>query len=314
MALCSDGTVTGSVSGGCIEDDLIARHRGDPVDRAASWHARTGVEILKYGIRADEAHRFGLPCGGTLELVLEYNPDPVALARLVRSLESGCLVRRTVHLADGRVALADSDAPDALSMDANTLSATFGPGYRMLLIGAGQLTEYLATMAIFSGFAVTVCDPRTEYTRGWSVADATITREMPDDAVIALRPDRRTCIVALSHDPKLDDMALMEALNSEAFYVGAIGSRRNQGARRARMIEYLDMSEAAMDRLRGPVGIFIGSKTPAEIAVSIMAEIVAVKNGVHLAKDFNIRFAKERIHSRRSEAVCGVSTRERSAA
>ncbi|MGX5659581.1 XdhC family protein [Castellaniella ginsengisoli] len=307
MALCADGTVTGSVSGGCIEDDLIARHHNDPAGQAASWHTRTGGEVLKYGIHADEAHRFGLPCGGTLELVLEYNPDPAVLDHLVRSLEAGRLVRRTLRLADGCVTLDESEAPAALSMDEVSLSATFGPGYRMLLIGAGQLAEYLATMAIFSGFTVTVCDPRAEYTRGWSVAGATLTREMPDDAVIALRPDQRTCIVALSHDPKLDDMALMEALNSDAFYVGAIGSRRNQDLRRARMIEYLEMTEAAMDRLRGPVGIFIGSKTPAEIAVSIMAEIIAVKNGVPLAKDFNVRFAKERVRERESEPVCGLT-------
>src|SRR5690606_24910357 len=102
-----------------------------------------------------------------------------------------------------------------------------------------------------------------------------------------------SCIVALSHDPKLDDMALLEALHSEAFYVGAIGSRRNQDARRQRMIEHLDQTEDTMDRLRGPVGLYIGSKTPSEIAVSIMGEIIAVKNGVVLPQDFNVRAAKD---------------------
>ncbi|CAM5196738.1 Xanthine dehydrogenase accessory factor OS=Castellaniella defragrans OX=75697 GN=HNR28_002072 PE=4 SV=1 [Castellaniella denitrificans] len=307
MALCADGSVIGSVSGGCIEDDLIARHRSSPTGQESSWHARTGVEILKYGIHADEAHRFGLPCGGTLELVLEYNPDPILLDRLVPQLEAGRLVRRTVNLEDGCVTLTESDSPDGLAMDMRTLSTTFGPSFRMLLIGAGQLAEYLATMALFSGFTVTVCDPRAEYTRSWAVAGASLTHEMPDDAVIACRPDQRTCIVALSHDPKLDDMALMEALNSDAFYVGAIGSRRNQDARHARMIEYLDMTEAAMSRLRGPVGLFIGSKTPAEIAVSIMAEIIAVKNGVPLTKDLDVRSAKDQIQLERSSAVCGLT-------
>ena len=163
----------------------------------------------------------------------------------------------------------------------------------MLLIGAGQLAEYLATMALFSGFTVTVCDPRIEYTRGWSVPGATVVTDMPDDAVTACRPDRRTCIVALSHDPKLDDLALMEALESDAFYVGAIGSRRNQDARRRRLIQHFELSEAAMDRLRGPVGIFIGSKTPSEIAVSIMAEIIAVKNGIPVTKALDVRSAKD---------------------
>lgn len=292
MALAQDGTVMGSVSGGCIEDDLIAQHRPDAQD-AAGWHGRSGCEVLKYGITADEAHRFGLPCGGTLELVLEYNPDPASLQELISRLENGVLVRRSVRIDDGAVSLENCDTPAELSMNGKLLSATFGPGYRMLLIGAGQLAEYLATMALFSGFTVTVCDPRIEYTRGWSVAGARVVSDMPDDAVVAMQPDQRTCIVALSHDPKLDDMALLEALGSDAFYVGAIGSRRNQDARRARMIEYLDQTAEDMDKLRGPVGIFIGSKTPSEIAISIMAEIIAVKNGVLLPKEMDVRAAKE---------------------
>lgn len=291
MALCQDGTVMGSVSGGCIEDDLIARHQADNT-QGRHWHARTGVQQLKYGITADEAHRFGLPCGGTLELAVEYNPEPQSLQTLLEHLESGHLVRRTLALPNGAVTLATTDVPDALAMDGRTLSLTFGPSYRMLLIGAGQLAEYLATMALFSGFTVTVCDPRIEYTRSWSVPGAKVITDMPDDAVIACRPDRRTCIVALSHDPKLDDLALIEALESDAFYVGAIGSRRNQEARRQRLIEYFDQTEESMNRLHGPVGIFIGSKTPPEIAVSIMAEIIAVKNGTPLPKAFDVRTAK----------------------
>jgi xanthine dehydrogenase accessory factor len=115
---------------------------------------------------------------------------------------------------------------------------------------------------------------------------------MPDDAVLAFRPDSRSAIVALSHDPKLDDLALLEALHSPAFYVGAIGSRRNSDTRRARLIEYFDETEEPLRRLRGPVGIYIGSKTPAEIAVSIMAEILAVKNGITLPPSMDVASAK----------------------
>lgn len=277
MALCQDGTVAGSVSGGCVEDDLLARYRAQ-AGQNLPWHSRKGTEPLKYGVTADEAHRFGLPCGGTLELIVEYNPDADALNELLVLLQAGHLVRRTLDLASGEVSLAIGQEPGALALDAHSLQAGFGPGYRMLLIGAGQLAHYLATMALFSGFSVTVCDPRREYAQGWSLDEVALVHDMPDDAVLACRPDPRTCIVALSHDPKLDDMALMEALNSDAFYVGAIGSRRNQAARRKRLIEYLDLTPEAMDRLHGPAGLSIGSKTPAEIAVSIMAEIIAVKN------------------------------------
>ena len=162
----------------------------------------------------------------------------------------------------------------------------------MLLIGAGQLTEYLATMALFSGFAVTVCDPREEYRGAWSVPGATVVSDMPDDVVTAFKPDQRTCVVALTHDPKLDDMALLEALKSDAFYVGAIGSRRNNDARRQRMVDHLDQPPEALAQLRGPIGIYIGSKTPPEIAVSVMAEILAVKNGVTLPREMEVARAK----------------------
>ena len=218
-------------------------------------------------------------------------------------------VQRTVRRSDGTVTLAPTQAPEDLKVDAQQLTNTFGPEYRMLLIGAGQLTEYMATMALFNGFAVTVCDPREEYRGSWSVPGATVVSDMPDDVVLAFKPDRRTCVVALTHDPKLDDLALLEALNTEAFYVGGIGSRRNNEARRARMIEHFDQTEASLQRLRGPIGIYIGSKTPPEIAVSVMAEILAVKNGVTLPRDMEVAQAKndrELAHNDPGALVCGV--------
>jgi xanthine dehydrogenase accessory factor len=147
-------------------------------------------------------------------------------------------------------------------------------------------------MALFSGFSVTVCDPREEYRGAWSVAGAKVLADMPDDVVTAFRPDRRSCVVALTHDPKLDDLALLEALKTDAFYVGAIGSRRNNAARHERMREHFGLTDAELSRLRGPIGIYVGSKTPPEIAVSVMAEIVAVKNGVALPRDMEVAQAK----------------------
>jgi xanthine dehydrogenase accessory factor len=293
MALCEDGSVVGSVSGGCIEDDLIYRFTQAYAGRKPGHDIPSGPPgFVKYGITADEAHRFGLPCGGTLELLLEYDPDANALSALVQALEAGRLMQREVRLSDGAVTLALADKPTELAADERRVVNTFGPEYRMLLIGAGQLTEYLATMALFSGFAVTVCDPREEYRGGWSVAGAKLVADMPDDVVTAFRPDRRSCVVALTHDPKLDDLALLEALKSEAFYVGAIGSRRNNEARRRRLVEHFGQTEAALARLRGPIGIYVGSKTPPEIAVSVMAEILAVKNGVPLPRDMDVASAK----------------------
>ena len=318
MALCEDGAVVGSVSGGCIEDDLIYRHTQAYASTSASAPAQGGGNTIpsgpptfvKYGITADEAHRFGLPCGGTLELLLEYDPDAAALAQLVQALEAGQLMQRTVRLSDGAVTLAAARAPAELSVSSVELVNTFGPEYRMLLIGAGQLTEYLATMALFSGFAVTVCDPREEYRSAWSVAGAKVLSEMPDDVVVAFKPDRRSCVIALTHDPKLDDLALLEALATDAFYVGAIGSRRNNEARHQRMAEHFGLNEAALARLRGPIGIYIGSKTPPEIAVSVMAEVLAVKNGVVLPRDMEVAQAKNEravLANEPGDLVCGVA-------
>ncbi|OOG43063.1 XdhC family protein [Polaromonas sp. A23] len=314
MALNEDGMVVGSVSGGCIEDDLIYQHTQAYASAASGVSSKAIPSgppgFVKYGITADEAHRFGLPCGGTLELLLEYDPDATALAQLVSALEAGQLMQRTVRLADGAVTLTEARAPAELSVSSLELVNTFGPEYRMLLIGAGQLTEYLATMALFSGFAVTVCDPREEYRSAWSVPGAKVLSDMPDDVVIAFKPDRRSCVIALTHDPKLDDLALLEALNTDAFYVGAIGSRRNNDARHQRMAEHFDLEESALARLRGPIGIYIGSKTPPEIAVSVMAEVLAVKNGVVLPRDMEVAQAKNEravLANDPGELVCGVA-------
>ncbi|MGQ2979037.1 MAG: XdhC family protein [Polaromonas sp.] len=315
MALCEDGAVVGSVSGGCIEDDLIYQYTqaysaGGPAGAGGKVIPSGPPTFVKYGITADEAHRFGLPCGGTLELLLEYDPEAGALAELVQALEAGQLMQRSVRLIDGAVTLAPASAPAELGVSALALVNTFGPEYRMLLIGAGQLTEYLATMALFSGFAVTVCDPREEYRSAWSVAGARVLSDMPDDVVTAFKPDRRSCVIALTHDPKLDDLALMEALTTDAFYIGAIGSRRNNETRHQRMAEHFGLDPATLARLRGPIGIYIGSKTPPEIAVSVMAEVLAVKNGVVLPRDMEVAQAKNEravLANDAGDLVCGVA-------
>jgi xanthine dehydrogenase accessory factor len=317
MALCETGAVSGSVSGGCIEDDLIYRYSrantpaGSTPIEGISHDIPTGPpERVKYGVTADEAHRFGLPCGGTLELLLEFNPEVAPLETLVQTLTNGHMMERQTEIATGRIQLVSATKPQALSDDGLWLRNSFGPEYRMLLIGAGQLTEYLATMALFCGFAVTVCDPREEYRGAWQVAGVKLDSGMPDDVVAAFNLDRRTCVIALTHDPKLDDLALLEALGSEAFYVGAIGSRRNDQARRERMIEHFDQTPDSLAALRGPIGIYIGSKTPPEIAVSVMAEVLALKNAVPLPRDMQVGPAKEQIQpGSGSAAVCFTNQR-----
>ena len=272
LAVRDDCAVSGSVSGGCVEDDLVARIR------AGEYADLTRPSMVIYGVTKEEAARFGLPCGGSLRLLQEPLLDTGWIEEVLRRTAAHQLVARTLALGDGSVRLRDARRGDVLGFDGETLTTLFGPRWRLLLIGAGQLSQVVAQMAQALDFEVVVCEPREEYTAGWSLDGVTLLKGMPDDEVLALRPDAHTAIVALTHDPKLDDMALLEALNSEAFYVGALGSRRNQQARKQRLAEHFGLSADALARLHGPVGLNIGAKTPAEIAVSVVAEIIQVKN------------------------------------
>lgn len=275
MAIKEDGIPCGSVSGGCVEDDLIARTRGGQ-----------GVSLpglITYGVTKEEAARLGLPCGGTLRLVQEPILSATWIDEVLTRTAAHELVRRTLDLSTGAVTLAVGHREDALDFDGGRLCLTYGPRWRLLLIGAGQLSQVLGTMAQALDFEVLVCDPRTEYVAGLQQTGLQWLPGMPDDVVREIKPDFHTAIVALTHDPRLDDMALMEALQSSAFYIGALGSRRNSRVRRERLL-LLDLNHSQVARLHGPVGLDIGSLTPAEIAVSVLAEIVAVKNGVPLTQ------------------------------
>ena len=275
VAICSDGRLVGSVSGGCIEDDLIERLR-----QAHPAHP----EAVTYGITAEQTRRFGLPCGGILQLVLEPLTAPSAIPTLqdvLTRIERGELVTRALDMASGHSTLRP-EAPDAdVVFDGTTLIATFGPRWRLLIIGGGQLSRYLAEFALALDYQVIISEPREEYRASWTVQGTIVTSEMPDDAVLALKPDRRTAVVAATHDPKLDDLALIDALKTNAFYIGAIGSRANSTRRRERLAEFgLNAEEIA--RLHGPAGLPIGSRTPPEIALAILADITARRNGVIL--------------------------------
>ena len=272
LAICDDGTVIGSVSGGCIEDDLIERVRTQGIQR-------TVPEIVSYGISADEAHRFGLPCGGTIELAIEPLSEHSRIAELLQRLEQHQLVQRRVDLRSGEVTLSEAAPGAQMQVSEQAMVTLHGPRWRLLIIGAGQLSRFLAQIATAMDYHVIVCDPREEYRAGWHVDGVQLVHAMPDDLVIDMKLDHRSAVVALTHDPKLDDLALMEALKSDAFYVGAIGSRVNNAKRRERLLEF-DVTPAQLERLHGPIGLYIGSKTPAEIAISILAEMTAIKNGV----------------------------------
>ena len=283
LALRADSGAVGSVSGGCIEDDLIyrLRHEGMPLC----------ARSVAYGVSAEEARRFGLPCGGTLELVIEPLSAASHVDVLLDRITHGRLIARELVLSTGAVRLCEARPEDGIYFDGNRLVSVFGPHFRLLLIGAGQLSASLARIAVALDFSVTVCDPREEYSEEWAVPGTVQTRDMPDDVVMDMRPDARTAVVALTHDPRLDDLALMEALKTPAFYVAALGSRRNNDARRTRLREF-DLSDTEIAKLHGPTGIYVGSSSPMEIAVSIAAELIAMKNGVPASAWLDVRAAK----------------------
>lgn len=271
LVLREDGAVVGSVSGGCIEDDLI--------DRMHSGEFRgSRPEVVTYGVTGDEARRFGLPCGGTLRLAIEPAPEAALLRELLARVERGELVARSIDLCDGRASLAPAPPHAAVTFDDSRLTTIHGPRWRLLVIGAGQASQHLTQMSLALDYQVTVCDPREEYAATWQVPGSRLVSAMPDEAVLDLQPDSRTAIVALTHDPKLDDLALLEALKSPAFYVGALGSRASSAKRRERLRQFA-LTQAQIARLHGPVGLPIGSRTPPEIALSILAEMTAIKNG-----------------------------------
>jgi xanthine dehydrogenase accessory factor len=276
VAIRDDGQIVGSVSGGCVEDDLVDKVK----ERlAAARSDEMQPSLLTYGITNEDATRWGLPCGGTLQLVLEPVSDRSGLEELLQKIESQQLVKRRLEMDSGRATLEPGRWQDVLEFDGKMLSAVHGPRWRLILIGAGQLTRYLAEMAKMLDYQVIVVDPREEYAAGWDLPGVKLDRGMPDDVVRELNLDGHSAVVALTHDPKLDDLALMEALKSAAFYVGAIGSKKNNDARRERLKGF-DVSADEIARLRGPVGLYIGSKTPPEIAVAIVAELTAVRYGV----------------------------------
>lgn len=228
LALRADGSVAGSVSGGCVEDDLIDRMKGGHITGDRPF-------LLSYGAGAEATSRVRLPCGGVLELVIEPAPATAILAELRQRLATGGCCVRQVDVVTGTVSLLPAPRIGRPAWDGRTLTTMHGPRWRLLLIGAGQLSRCLAEMGLALDYQVSVCDPRKDYAHGWHLSGVELLTLPPDDAVTAFQPDRHSAVVALSHDPKLDDLALLVGLQSPAFYVGALGSRASTARRKERL-------------------------------------------------------------------------------
>ncbi len=268
LAIRADGILVGSVSGGCVEEDLRSRVLAGEFEQPST---------LQYGVQKADAERFGLPCGGMLHVLQEPVWKAAHWLPALLALQARRLIGRQLDVHSGAVEWFVAEQESPLHWDGQRVRQVYGPAWQLLLIGAGQMAHYLAQFALALNYRVIICDPRAHYAQSWALAACQVDTQMPDDAVNTYVQDYRSAVMTLSHDPKLDDMALMVALESPAFYVGALGSRHSSAQRRVRLAE-LGLSPSAIARLHAPLGFSVGSRTPPEIAIAALAELIAVKN------------------------------------
>ena len=269
LALRNNGEVVGSVSGGCIEEDLIRKYCSHEL-------STNKVSKISYGVGQLDAQKFGLPCGGTLELILERIDSYSEFQSISNAIDKNQCVCRSININTGVSMIVEVDWQSSTYFDELNLHRVFGPRWNMLLIGANDLAKNVAMLAQPLGYHVTVCDPRELTDTKWINDSYSFSKEMPDDVVATLTPVKQSVVLTLTHDPKMDDMALMQALQMDFFFVGAIGSLKTQTARRKRLRQ-LDLTENQIAKLHGPVGIPIGSKQPLEIAISILAQLTQLR-------------------------------------
>jgi xanthine dehydrogenase accessory factor len=271
VAFRADGSQVGSVSGGCVEEDLIARLLAGEFDG-------TRVYITEYGVSSEDNEKWGLPCGGRLELAIQQldTKDLSWVTGAHQAMSARQTLSRSVTLASGETQISSAEHFGPLEKSDNVLTHCFGPRHRLLLVGAGQLAASLSTLALAMDYEVLLADSREWALDQWQGPEIRKILGLPDDVVREHAADEHCAVITLSHDPRVDDMALMEALDSACWYVGALGSVRTTEKRLQRLSQ-LGLSSEALTRLHAPVGLSIGSKTAMEIAVSIMAQLTQLR-------------------------------------
>ncbi len=291
LAISGDGQIMGSVSGGCVEGAVVVE-------------AQEAIEdgrprILEFGVSDDEAFAVGLACGGTIRVMVEplgVGDGPAleiirALVDRRRQRQPAALLTNTQtwerRLTEGsddplggeiRARMTADRSGFAPAPDDDWFIAIHNPPLRMVVVGAVHIAQALLPMARLAGYDVFLVDPRETFAAAARFPDESISQDWPDEALRALAPDSRTAVVTLSHDPKIDDPAIIETLNSNAFYLGCLGSKKTH-AKRLDRLRAAGLDEEALARIHAPVGLSIGAKSPAEIAISIMAEITRCLRG-----------------------------------
>jgi xanthine dehydrogenase accessory factor len=277
LAISSEGEIEGSVSGGCVEGAVVV----EAIEALEAGESR----MLEYGISDGDAFAVGLACGGTIRVLVEpigaVLPEAM-LADLVAARTARQPIAYVVNPTSGARSLTSDGYGTRFRMDRSgfeedgeSFVAIHNPPLRMLIVGAVHIAQALVPMARLAGYDPTLIDPRESFGSEARFPGETILHDWPDEGVASYGLDSRTALVLLTHDPKLDDPALEQALRSEVFYIGALGSKRTHAKRVARF-EEKGYSTDEIGKIHGPVGLDIGAASPAEIALSIMAECTEV--------------------------------------
>lgn len=273
----TDGDIrSGSVSGGCIEDAFMKLIQQHELDKP--------LQVFDYGTHlATNGSQYELPCGGHISLLIEHlYPDDCYLVDswLTAAEQTPAFIRAINIETEQRNIVSGTDTTPYPSP---WLTVHYQQHWQLLLLGISQVSEEVARLAVRAGFTVRLCDIRENYSQSWrwTAAEGGIDVEWCSaDAFVERYTNVYTAVLALAHDPRVDDMGLMGALESNAFYIGALGSHANSARRRERLMRIGEYTQAELARLHAPIGIAIGSKTPFEIAIAVIAEVIAVKNGI----------------------------------
>ncbi|MGR3661465.1 MAG: XdhC family protein [Paracoccaceae bacterium] len=275
LAISGEGEIAGSVSGGCVEGAVVV----EAMDALADGKTR----ILEYGVSDDDAFAVGLACGGTIRVMVEPVGAGISeelLAELVAARAARSPIAYIVDTATWERRLSSGSEDDLAArfrsdksgFEEQVFFGIHNPPLRMVVVGAVHIAQPLMQMARLAGYDALLVDPREAFASEERFPGETMVHDWPDEALTAYGLDARTAVVTLSHDPKIDDPAIVTALNSDVFYLGCLGSRRTH-AKRVSRLEDMGFREAQIDRIHGPVGLNIGAKSPAEIAIAVLAEM-----------------------------------------
>lgn len=277
LAVNRAGQWIGSLSGGCVEEDFLAR--------LAEGEFRQAVNVVRYGAGDEPRTQVSLPCGGTLEVLVEHLQPGCDTLEHLRGLQTALLGHgrcvREVLLASGTCRLlADREQGPRVERSVDRVRVRVGAAQRLLLAGYSSVAHVCAQFAVSLGFEVILCDPREEVLEGVQLDGIEVRRQLPSVFIAGGGCHRDTAVVALTHDPRIDDLAMMEAIHTEAFYIGVMGSRQTSSKRLDRLRRIAGLDAAQLARIHAPIGLNLGSKTPAEIALAVLADIVRVRSGV----------------------------------